>query len=216
MRIEKLFNSAKTRWSGVFDTGEEVALSDEALAFCVSALQQIYLLKSRADILGSAFEIMVNPTMKGDSFQAGDNTLLAQPITRGMQPKYADDEEDPSSLEYEGMVLPDGSTLDAGNGDRNVCALKSNCVRWGFLDLSLARSVERDWALSKGKRSLVIRNDVLVNSTGDGTIGRVALYDFDAPAVVDGHISVLQLENSKLAWYVAALLRAVKISSTDI
>jgi type I restriction enzyme M protein len=68
-RIEKLFRSAKTRWSGVFDAGEEIALSDEALAFCVSALQRIYLLRSRADILGAAFEVMVNPTMKGDKGQ---------------------------------------------------------------------------------------------------------------------------------------------------
>ena len=39
------------------------------LAFCVSALQKVYLLKSDADILGAAFEIMINPNMKGDKGQ---------------------------------------------------------------------------------------------------------------------------------------------------
>jgi type I restriction enzyme M protein len=68
-RIEKLFSSAKSRWAGIFDPGEEIVLSDESLAFAVSALQRVYLLRSSADILGSAFEVMVNPTMKGDKGQ---------------------------------------------------------------------------------------------------------------------------------------------------
>jgi type I restriction enzyme M protein len=69
MRIEKLFSSAKSRWAGIFDPGEEIVLSDESLGFAVSALQRVYLLRSSADILGSAFEVMVNPTMKGDKGQ---------------------------------------------------------------------------------------------------------------------------------------------------
>ncbi len=65
-RIAKLFSDAKDQWKGVFDDNEDLLLSDESLSFCVSALQQVYLLKSDADILGSAFEIMINPNMKGD------------------------------------------------------------------------------------------------------------------------------------------------------
>lgn len=69
VRITKLFDDAKDQWKGVFDEGEEILLSDESLAFCVSALQKVYLLKSDADVLGSAFEIMINPNMKGDKGQ---------------------------------------------------------------------------------------------------------------------------------------------------
>jgi len=68
-RILKLFDKAKQRWGGVFGIGEEISLFEESLAFCVSALQKAYLLKSDADILGSAFEIMINPGMKGDKGQ---------------------------------------------------------------------------------------------------------------------------------------------------
>ena len=60
---------AKDQWKGVFEDSETLLLSDESLAFCVSALQKVYLLKSDADILGSAFEIMINPNMKGDKGQ---------------------------------------------------------------------------------------------------------------------------------------------------
>ena len=69
LRIAKLFSDAKDQWQGVFEEGEEIELSDETLAFCVSALQKTYLLKSDADVLGSAFEVMINPNMKGDKGQ---------------------------------------------------------------------------------------------------------------------------------------------------
>lgn len=69
VRIGKLFADARAQWQGVFSPGEELNLSEETLAFCVSALQKTYLLKSDADVLGAAFEVMVNPTMKGDKGQ---------------------------------------------------------------------------------------------------------------------------------------------------
>jgi type I restriction enzyme M protein len=68
-RISTLFESAKAHWSGVFDIGESLVLSDETLAFCVSALQKAHLLKSDSDALGVAFEVMINPGMKGDKGQ---------------------------------------------------------------------------------------------------------------------------------------------------
>jgi type I restriction enzyme M protein len=68
-RISKLFQDAKDQWKGVFEAGEEILLTDETLAFCVSAMQKSYLLKSDSDVLGSAFEVMINPNMKGDKGQ---------------------------------------------------------------------------------------------------------------------------------------------------
>ena len=68
-RISKLFNDAKDQWHGVFEHSEDIGLTDETLAFCVSALQNTYLLKSDADVLGEAFEVMINPSMKGDKGQ---------------------------------------------------------------------------------------------------------------------------------------------------
>jgi type I restriction enzyme M protein len=68
-RIASLFKKATERWSGVFQKSEELTLTDESLTFSVSALQKAYLLKSPADVLGSAFEVMINPGMKGDKGQ---------------------------------------------------------------------------------------------------------------------------------------------------
>lgn len=137
------------------------------------------------------------------SFQIGATPELIYGPVRGTQPSYADSDDDPQSLEYEGMVLADGSAV--GVDSENVCALKSNCIRRGYIDFSLARSVSKEFHASKAKAQ-VIENDVLINSTGDGTIGRVAVYNASFPALVDGHITILRFKNPIFAWYAAAFL----------
>lgn len=139
------------------------------------------------------------------AYQLGKAPGLVYGPSRGAQPSYADDEDDPDSLEWEGMTTSDGSTLDSGKGTRNVCALKSNCIRRGYVDYSLARSVTREFHKKKSKAN-ALPNDILINSTGDGTIGRVAVFNATFPAVVDGHISIVRFEDPDDAWYVAAFL----------
>lgn len=77
------------------------------------------------------------------AFQVGRADLLERPISRGTQPEYADDETDSKTLQYEGMVLCDGNRLHSGTEKLNVCVLKSNCIRNGYIDLSLARSTDQ-------------------------------------------------------------------------
>lgn len=137
------------------------------------------------------------------AFQLGDSNLLVQPIRRGTQPLYADDDDDPSSLIYEGMILKDGSVA---HDVPNVCVIKSNCIRNGFVDTSLARSTTNAFYKKKKDVAGIQKNDILINSTGDGTIGRVAVYNYDFPAIADGHVTIVRYKNVELAWYVAAFL----------
>ncbi|WP_297103390.1 hypothetical protein [uncultured Devosia sp.] len=140
------------------------------------------------------------------AFQLGDINVVARAIGRGRQPSYADDDSDPESLDYEGMMNRSGARLDSNGGSRNICALKSNCIRSGYVDLDLARSVERSFYLKNAEKAGIIENDLLINSTGDGTIGRIAVYDKSFPALVDGHISIVRFRDPKLAWYSASYL----------
>lgn len=140
------------------------------------------------------------------AFRLNDLELLERLPSRGVQPSYADDETDPDSLAFHGMIDSAGAELDCDDGKRNVCALKSISVRWGYVDFSVARSVSPDFLSGKGKRASVKRNDLLINSTGDGTIGRVAVYDEDFPAVVDGHVTIVRFRDPSLAWFTAAYL----------
>lgn len=138
------------------------------------------------------------------SYQLASCKELVGSIHRGAQPKYADIETDPDSLFWEGMTDEFGNIVS--DEQANVCALKSVCVRAGYIDLETARSVTKQEYLRTKNRAGVQKHDVLINSTGDGTIGRVAVYDHDFPAVVDGHITILRFSDVDLAWYVAAYL----------
>jgi hypothetical protein len=141
-----------------------------------------------------------------EAFQLGNSEYVQRYPYRGIQPTYADDEADSETLEYEGMTTRLGTVLDADGGKRNVCAIKSNVVRWGYLDFGVARSVTRSFYETKVNRSAVKKDDLLINSTGDGTIGRVAVFDREFPAVVDGHVTIVRFKDRDLAWYTAAYL----------
>jgi len=125
-------------------------------------------------------------------------------IHRGTQPKYADIESEPDSLYWNGMTDDLGNEVD--DDKANVCALKSISVRAGFIDLETARSVTKETYKKTMHRAGIQKNDILINSTGDGTIGRVAIFNHDFPAVVDGHITILRFKNEYLAWYIGAFL----------
>jgi type I restriction enzyme M protein len=42
------------------------------------------------------------------------------------------------------------------------------------------------------EKGCVSRGDVLLNSTGMGTLGRASFYDSDAPAVADNHVAIMR------------------------
>ncbi len=86
-RVNHLFEEAKNQWRGVFDGSEFLALGDETLAYCVSSMQYSYLLRSDADVLGSAFEVMINPTMKGGKGQYFTPRHVIQMCIEILQPK---------------------------------------------------------------------------------------------------------------------------------
>lgn len=86
-RASSLFSKARERWSGVFRDGEEIDLQDESLSYCISALQKTYLLKSDSDVLGIAFEVMINPGMKGDKGQYFTPRHVIQMIVEVIDPE---------------------------------------------------------------------------------------------------------------------------------
>ncbi len=139
------------------------------------------------------------------SFQLGDLTEVVRYPNRGSQPNYCDDESVPESLTYIGKINTDGTVITSDETS-NICALKSVSIRWGFVDFGVARAVDHEFYQKKKKRNEAIWGDVLINSTGDGTIGRVAVYNRKHPALVDGHITIVRFKNTNLAWYTAAYL----------
>ncbi len=59
----------------------------------------------------------------------------------------------------------------------------------------------------KQNKAFLHRNDILISSTGTGSTGRVDIYDEDAPAITDGHVTVVRLKPTIDPYYVLAYLR---------
>ena len=71
----------------------------------------------------------------------------------------------------------------------NVLAINQKCVRWNYIDLSHCKNVKDDWYKSLDLFNLTKENDILINSTGDGTIGRSALVNKESENYIyDSHV----------------------------
>lgn len=68
-RIDQLFDGATSLYSDVFAANEEIKLNGQVLKWVVLLLQNYILTETDMDVLGTGFEVLVNPKMKSDKGQ---------------------------------------------------------------------------------------------------------------------------------------------------
>lgn len=107
---------------------------------------------------------------------------IATSLTRGVAPKYS---ESPDEL----------------------LVLNQKCIRDGRVNLSPAR---RTLGSKVATPKLLQHNDILINSTGVGTLGRVARWTSNIKATVDSHITIVRFDAQQVDPVCAgfAILRA--------
>ncbi|MFC9229886.1 restriction endonuclease subunit S [Streptomyces decoyicus] len=91
-------------------------------------------------------------------------------LTRGVAPKYTDSSDE-------------------------LTVLNQKCIRDGRVNLEPSRLTLREKVKAP---KLLQLNDVLVNSTGVGTLGRVARWTRDLDATVDSHITIVRFNEDKV------------------
>lgn len=108
------------------------------------------------------------------------------------------------------------SYVDEDEGFAVVVKAGSNISRFGTLTLDGADWIEKsayDEYVDKAKDeesniNLVLKGDVLLASTGDGTLGKACVYDAEHPAVADGHVTIIRVDANKIdPYYLADYLR---------
>ena len=100
------------------------------------------------------------------------NSMLADFISRGKSPKY-------------------------GNGTHEI--LNQKCNRWNELDLTFTKSVSDDWFKKIDSIFFTKEGDVLVNSTGEGTIGRSTyILKKHEGLMFDSHLLLLRVNKLEL------------------
>ncbi len=86
-KINNLFEEAKGRWPGVFLEGEKIELSPDALAVCISFLQDIKLFNSNLQIIDEAFEYLSTQVAKGAKGQYFTPRYVIDMCVRMLSPK---------------------------------------------------------------------------------------------------------------------------------
>jgi type I restriction enzyme S subunit len=88
--------------------------------------------------------------------------------------------------------------------DGGIVVINQKCIRDFSLDMSKAR--RHDPAQRKVDGRELLKGDILVNSTGVGTLGRVAqVLMLKNPAIVDSHVTVMRA-GASLTWNYLGLL----------
>ena len=79
----------------------------------------------------------------------------------------------------------------------NAFILNQKCIRWGSLEVKHAKTVDPIWLQSVNEDSFTQEGDILINSTGEGTIGRAAIVDKDHIGLLyDSHVLLLRLNKN--------------------
>lgn len=86
--------------------------------------------------------------------------------------------------------------------------LKVRNVTGQGISLEADHAPDNEDTRSKCARALIQKGDVLITSTGEGTIGRVDVYQYDGAAIADGHVAICRLKAGVNVSYVCEFLRS--------
>lgn len=74
--------------------------------------------------------------------------------------------------------------------------LNQKCNRWNELEIEHAKTVESDWLKNIDKKFFTKEGDIIINSTGEGTIGRASYITKDKQGLLyDSHLLLLRLND---------------------
>lgn len=80
--------------------------------------------------------------------------------------------------------------------------LNQKCVRWNYIDRKFAKAIDVQWSQTVFPEYRTRRGDILINSTGDGTIGRSAVVDEDNENMLfDTHVMLLRFHPQRMNPY---------------
>ncbi|MFC8313556.1 N-6 DNA methylase [Gordonia sp. NPDC057258] len=97
--------------------------------------------------------------------------------------------------------------VDAADGYAMVLKAGSSVTKFGEV-VDSGDWIEKSTYDELGDRAKVQKGDVLLSSTGTGTLGKAGVYEEDTPAVADSHITIIRVDQKKIdPRYLADFLR---------
>ncbi len=184
----------------------ELKTEHEEQSSCLSLLRQAILQEAIEGKLTDTWR-KKNPVRKGDpdydgealldKIQAEKEKLIKEGKIKKQKPHA------PIKAEEVPFELPDGWVWTrlgmTGNVIRGkspvysdnstLIVLNQKCIRWFYIDTSWGKSVSDKWLSSISADFFTENGDILINSTGEGTIGRAAIVRDSAKGLLfDSHV----------------------------
>lgn len=163
-----------------------------------STFQQSHLTLLRQQILQDAISGKLTADWRSESPDTEPASKLLEQIKVEKEKALPPISEDEVPFElpegWEWCRLGDVGLVKRGKSPKydknsNIFALNQKCVRWDYVDTSFAKEVKQDWLNSIDSDFLTKEGDLLVNSTGEGTIGRSAIVDHESAGMIfDSHV----------------------------
>lgn len=97
-----------------------------------------------------------------------------------------------------GKSPPAASYVDHADGHAIVVKAGSCISKFGELDVADADYIEKFVYDEMPDEIKLRRGDVLIASTGEGTLGKCCVYTLDAPAIADGHITIVRVDPKQM------------------
>lgn len=142
---------------------------------------------------------------------AGQPTGLPQPLADPFPDAFEDSEMGEIPKGWRVAALRElTSYLARGIGptyveDGGICVLNQKCIRDRRIDFSKARRHDPAGRSVVGRTLQVL--DILVNSTGVGTLGRIAqVWDLPENTVIDSHVTVVRAAADVDPWFLGVSL----------
>lgn len=86
-KLQKLFDTAKNKWDGVFSTDSTIALTGSHLSVCMASLQDVKLFNSNLDVVDDAFEYLMSKSSKGKKGQYFTPRYVIDTCVKTLNPK---------------------------------------------------------------------------------------------------------------------------------
>ena len=165
--------------------------------------------KMRSSDIWSAFDVSMKSIKENATFRLDLKYWHpeAVDVVRAMAEGNATSLADLNAIETKRGLSPKAETY-VGEGDGHAAVIKagSSITRYGTV-IPSDDYVEKD-VFEEMEAAAVQKGDVLIASTGTGTLGKVGVYNLDIPAIADGHVTIIRADSKRIdPYYLADYLR---------
>ena len=185
-RIAPLFSEVKQEYRSIFSGGEEIDLSDRALAFMISELSKYEFSRTDVDAKGAAYQEIVGTNLRGDRGQYFTPRGVIRLVVRILDPKEDERLLDPACGTGGFLVATLAHLMSRFRDDEQISALNETTEEFESLNRRLRRYAHEQIFGCDFDQFLIRASQMNMVMAGDG---KGHLYHLNSLEFPSGHLS---------------------------